>query len=124
MSVESSLPFILRLRIVCEIIFDMLLTAYIAGLSAYYSKGDEKKDKARSLQPAEQALVALREAEAQREAGEFDLADATVDRGLLALQERCDKFSVSYQLFLTLPWPQYRSSAEFLQISRYHGRLE
>ena len=79
MSVESSLPFILRLRIVCEIIFDMLLTAYIAGLSAYYSKGDEKKDKARSLQPAEQALVALREAEAQREAGEFDLADATVD---------------------------------------------
>jgi hypothetical protein len=48
-------------------------------------------------------LAAFREAEAQREAGEFDLADATADRALLALRERYDKFSASYQSFLTCP---------------------
>ena len=112
---ESSLPFILQLRPLCEIIFDMLLVAYIAGLTAYYDqcKETEGENRTRSLRPAEQALAVFREAEAQREAGELDLADGTVDRGLLALQERCDKFSASYQSFLTLP-PQYRSSAEFL----------
>jgi len=124
LNAESSLPFILQLRPICEIIFDMLLTGYIAGLTAYYNKCEENEDenKARSLRPAEQALAVFREAEAHREAGEFDLADATADRALLALQERYDEFSASYQSFLTLP-PQFRSSADFLQISRHHVGL-
>ena len=102
----------------------MLLTGYIAGLTAHYNICEENEDenRARSLHLAEQALEAFREAEAHREAGEFDLADATADRALLALWERYDKSSASYQSFLTLP-PQYRSSAKFLQVSWHHARL-
>jgi hypothetical protein len=96
----------------------MRLTAYIAGLTAYYNKCEENEgeNRAKSLHPAEQALAAFREAEAHRKAGGLDLVDGTVDRGLLALHDRCDEFSSSYQSFLILP-PQYRSSAKSLRIT-------
>ena len=82
----------------------MMLTGYIAGLTAYYNKCEENegKNKARSLHKAEQGLAAFREAETQRKAGDPDLADASVDRALLRLQERYDRSSTSYQSFLTL----------------------
>jgi len=124
MNAESSLPFILRLRIICEIIFDMFLSTYISGLTTYYDKCEEKEDIARSLQLAEQALATFREAEALRVGRKFDLADATVERGLLALQERCDKFRICFLLIVPYSVPQYRSSAEILPISQHHGGLE
>jgi hypothetical protein len=96
---ETSLPFILQLRRTCEAIFDVMLSAYITGLKAYYSRLQEQGKKQgskrpsldgwdRALQLAECALAAFREAEGQRKGGDLDSADATVDQALLALQER------------------------------------
>ena len=130
----TTLPFILQLRCACETIFDIMLSAYIAGLKAYYVRSEEKGRKQglkrpspdgwdRALQSADRALAAFREAEVQRKDGDLDSADATVDQALLALQERYKFYShlQSDQSFLTPS--QYRSSADFLQIWPHHEGL-
>ena len=100
----------------------MVLTGYIAGMTAYYKKCEENEDenKTRPLHSAEQGLAAFGEAEAHREAGEFDLADGTTDRALLALQERYDKFSASDQSFLPCPL-SIEAAPNFY---RYHGIMQ
>jgi hypothetical protein len=96
---ETSLPFILQLRCVCETIFDVMLSAYIAGLQAYYNRSEGKGKKLgskrprfdgwdRALQSATRALAAFRKAEGQRQAKDIDSADAIVEEALLALHER------------------------------------
>jgi len=76
----------------------MMLSAYIAGLKAYYVRSEEMGRKQgskrpsldgwdRACQSADRALAAFREAEVQRKDGNLDSADATVDQALLALQE-------------------------------------
>ena len=98
-SMMTSLPFILQLRCACETIFDMILSAYIAGLKAYYNQSEERGKKHGTKQPsldgwdqalqwAEHALATFREAECQCKGGDLDSADASVDQALLALQER------------------------------------
>ncbi|KIL56849.1 hypothetical protein M378DRAFT_88746, partial [Amanita muscaria Koide BX008] len=126
-SMPTALPFILQLRCACETIFDIMLSAYIAGLKAYYIQSEENGRKQgskipsldgwdRALQSADRALAGFREAAVQRKDGDLDSADATVDQALLALQERYKFYShlQSDQSFLTPS--QYRSSADFLQI--------
>jgi hypothetical protein len=126
-SMTSTLPFILQLRCACEIIFDIMLNAYIAGLKAYYVRSEEKERKQGlkgpsldgwdlALQSADRALAAFREAEVQRKDGDLDLADATVDQALLALQERYKLYSHLQSDQSCLTPSQYRSSAELLQI--------
>jgi hypothetical protein len=76
----------------------MMLSAYIAGLKGYHNRcekrGKEQRssldgwDSDRALRSAERALAEFREAEGQREGGDLDSADVTVDQALLALQER------------------------------------
>ena len=96
---ETSLPFIIQLRLVCETIFDVMLSAYIAGLKAYYNRSKDKGEKQGSMRPslygwdealqsAELAQTKFREAEHHRKDGDIDSADGTVDRALLALQTR------------------------------------
>jgi hypothetical protein len=96
---NTTLPFILQLRCACETIFDVMLSAYIAGLKASYIQSEEKGKRQGSerpnldgwvlaLQSADRALAAFRQAEVQRKDGNLDSADATVDQALLALQER------------------------------------
>ncbi|EDR01183.1 uncharacterized protein LACBIDRAFT_333536 [Laccaria bicolor S238N-H82] len=116
---KTTLPFILQLRCACETIFDMMLSAYIAGLKAEEKgkrQGPNLDGWDRALQLADRALAAFRQAEVQRKDGDLDSSDATVDQALLALQERYKFYShlQSDQSFLTLS--QYRSSADFLQI--------
>lgn len=66
-----------------------MLSGYIAALTTYYNAAEqEDANRPRSLQLAEQALAGFREAEVRREAGEIDLADASVDQALCALQQR------------------------------------
>ena len=126
-SMKTTLPFILQLRCACETIFDMMLSAYIAGLKANYVQSEEKGKRQgskrpnldgwdRALQSADRALAAFRQAEVQRKDGDLDSADATVDQALLALQGRYKFYShlQSDQSFLTLS--QYRSSADLIQI--------
>ncbi|KAF8233174.1 hypothetical protein L208DRAFT_1268124, partial [Tricholoma matsutake] len=97
-AMKTSLPFILQLRCAWGIIFDVMLSAYIAGLTAYYDRSEDKgKNQGskrpslhgwdRALQSAKRALAAFREAEDQREGGDLDSADTIVDEALLALQE-------------------------------------
>jgi hypothetical protein len=80
-------------------IFDVMLSAYIAGMKAYYNRSQEKGKNQGSKRPsldgwdlarrsAERALAEFREAEGQRKRGDLDSADATVGRALLSLQER------------------------------------
>ena len=98
-AMRTSLPFILQLRCACEIIFDVLLSAYIACLKAYYDRSEQKAKKQgskrrnvdgwdRALQSAKCALAATKKAVDQREGGDLDSADAVVDEALLALRER------------------------------------
>ena len=101
---KTTLPFILQLRCACETIFDMMLSAYIAGLKANYVQSEEKGKRQgskrpnldgwdRALQSADRALAAFRQAEVQRKDGDLDSADATVDQALLALQGRYKFYS-------------------------------
>ncbi|KAF8346122.1 hypothetical protein F5887DRAFT_1184819 [Amanita rubescens] len=101
---ESSLPFILQLRCACETIFDMMLSAYIAGLKAEKGKEHGSTQDPTSLdgwdlalRSADRALAAFRAADVQRERGDLDLADATVDQGLHALQESTGAVSTFYE---------------------------
>jgi hypothetical protein len=98
-TMETSLPFILQLRCVCETIFDVMLSAYIAGLRAYYKrskyKGKEQSSKRpsfdgwdKALKSAEVAQTKFREAEGQRKAGDTTSSDGTVQVALDALQDR------------------------------------
>jgi hypothetical protein len=111
-----------------------MLSAYIAGLKAYYVRLEEKGRKQGSKRPsldgwdrarqsADRALAAFREAEVQRKDGDLDSADATVDQALLALQERykCYSHLQLDQSFLTPS--QYRSSANFLRVWLHHEGL-
>ena len=76
-----------------------MLSAYIAGLQAYYNRSEENGKKQgskrpsldgwdRALQSANRVLAAFRKAEGQRKAKDIDSADATVEEALLALHER------------------------------------
>jgi len=98
---ESSLPFILKLRFVCETIFDVMLSAYIAGLKAYQQrlkeKGKEEGSKRpsfdgwdRALQSAELARKRFRQAEDERAKDEIAAADVTVEGALNELQTSTD----------------------------------
>ena len=93
-AMESCLPFILQLRCICETVFDVMLSAYIAGLKAYCRRSEEKgKDLNqgswdRAFQSAERALAAFRWGEGHRKGGDVESADAALDGGLLALHER------------------------------------
>ena len=104
-----------------------MLSAYIAGLKAYYVRSEEKGRKQGSKRPsldgwdrarqsADRALAAFREAEVQRKDGDLDSADATVDRALLALQERYKFYSPLHSDQSLLTPSQYRSSSDFIQI--------
>jgi hypothetical protein len=99
LSMSTTLPFILQLRCACETVFDVMLSAHIEGLKAYYVRSEEKGKKegserpsldgwVQALQSANRALVVFREAEVQRKDGDLDSADATADQALLALHER------------------------------------
>ena len=81
-----------------------MLSAYIAGLNAYYVKSEERSRKQGSKRPkldgwdqalqlAERALASFREAEVYRKDGDLDSADATTDQALLALQKRYKLYS-------------------------------
>lgn len=96
---ETSLPFILQLRCVCETIFDIMLTGYTSGLNAYHERsaltGKREGMKRpsldgwdRALKSAEDALKTFREAESQRKDGVIDSADANVLKGMRLLRER------------------------------------
>ncbi|KAF8313497.1 uncharacterized protein EI90DRAFT_2949824 [Cantharellus anzutake] len=103
---ETPLPWILRFRCICETIFDVMLSAYIAGLKAYNNRSLGKGKKwgltdldewDKPLQSAEDALVAFRKAEDLREGGDLDGADTTVDKALLALQESTSAVPTMYE---------------------------
>jgi len=105
---ETSLPFILQLRCVCETIFDVMVRAYISGLKAYRersaSAGKWEGVKRPSLdgwdqalKSADDALATLREAESRRKDGDVDSADTNVLAGMRLLQESTGAVSTVYQ---------------------------
>jgi len=96
---DTKLPFILQLRCVCETIFDVMLSAYIAGLKAYHNRSNDMGKQEglkrpsldawdRALQSAELAQTNFREAESQRKGGDIASADVTVNGALAALRTR------------------------------------
>lgn len=131
-SMETSLPFILELRRVCDTVFDVMLSAYIAGLKAYHDQSKDKGEKQgsqrpsldgwdKALQSAELAQKKFREAEGQRRSHDFVSADATSQGAFEALQTRYYFHCTSDLSFLTLS--QYRSGADYVQISTDHAGL-
>lgn len=96
---STTLPFIIELRRICEVVFDVMLSAYIVGLKAHYKQSEEKEKRQgskrprfnrpdRALQSAEDALEAFRTAEGQCKDGDLDGADETAKVALLSLRER------------------------------------
>ena len=94
---DTSLPFILHLRCLCETVFDVMLSAYIAGLEAHYNQlKDKKGDSQRSnfdgcekaLRSAQLSQTMFRVAESQRGDGDVVSADLTVKKALVELQTR------------------------------------
>ncbi|KAF5383286.1 hypothetical protein D9615_004800 [Tricholomella constricta] len=113
-TMETSLPFILQLRCICETIFDVMLSAYIAGLQAEYHLEEKRKKQFserpsssshgldRAIQSAQRALAVFREAEGQRKAGYLDSADATVEEALRALHESTGAVPSMYESTLIM----------------------
>jgi len=106
-TMDTYLPFILQLRCVCETIFDVMLSAYIAGLKAYHNRSNDmgKREGSkrpsfdawdRALQSAELAQTNFREAESQREGGDIASADVTVNGALAALRTSTGAVSTIY----------------------------
>jgi hypothetical protein len=94
-TMDTYLPFILQLRCVCETIFDVMLSAYIAGLKAYHNRSNDRGKQRpsfdawdRALQSAELAQINFREAETQRKGDDIASADVTVNKALVALKTR------------------------------------
>jgi hypothetical protein len=123
-TMDTCLPFILQLRCVCETIFDVMLSAYIAGLEAYHGRSKERGKQEglkrpsfdawdSALQTAQFAQTKFREAEAQRKAGDITSADLTVKKALDELSTRYG-FHSSARLISFLNLPQYRSRVEHL----------
>ncbi|KAF8329679.1 uncharacterized protein EI90DRAFT_3061538 [Cantharellus anzutake] len=110
-TMETPLPWILQLRCVCETIFDVMLSGYIAGLKACYNqlkhKGKEDSKSFdewdRALRLAERAQATFREAEVLCEDGNIVSADVIADEALLALQESTGAVPTIYEseLFMT-----------------------
>jgi hypothetical protein len=95
----TSLPFLLDLLCVSETIFDTMLCAYISGLKAYHERSKPKGEKQGHTRPsfdgwdkaqksAQDALDMLRNADMQRQDGDVDLADKTIEEALALLKER------------------------------------
>lgn len=117
---ETSLPFILHLRRVCETIFDTMLCAYLSSLQAYHERSKRRGEKQGSKRPsfdgwdvalksAEDALATFRQAESQRQNGDLDSADTTVQEALRALQKRyclqsSPRSSIPYSVLVQKPY--------------------
>jgi hypothetical protein len=91
---ESSLPFILQLRCVCEVVLDIIpARAYVASLKAYYNQSETKRKRDRSTRPTsdgwdqavqlvERAQATFCKAEDQRQKDDIGSADSAVDEAL------------------------------------------
>jgi hypothetical protein len=73
---------------VCETIFDIMLRPCISGLEAYHKLQSNTNGRDQALKAAEVALATFRKAEGLREGGDVHSANASVEKGLLALKER------------------------------------
>jgi hypothetical protein len=96
---ETPRPFILTLRPICEIIFDLLLRGYISSLNAYRSRSSRKSEKERkprksldkweeAVKFAEEALKNFQEADAKRHAGLIDESNKITQEALKSLNLR------------------------------------
>ena len=96
---ENSLPFIIQLRCLCEMIFDTMLNGYISALNAYCDRSASKGDREglkrpsldgweQALKLAEDALKTFRKADSQRKDGNIDSADTSVVDGFNLLRKR------------------------------------
>lgn len=110
---ETHLPFILRLRCICETVFDIMLNAYISALQAYHDRSalaGKRKGVQRpsfdgwdqALKLAHDALATFRKAETQRAKGDIKSADVSVQEGLRLLDERY--FCITFCLPSAIPY--------------------
>lgn len=144
---DTPLPFITQLRCICEVIFDVMQSAYIAGSKAHYKQVEDREAKQsytrphfdkcdQTLQSVEDTLRACRMAEARCKAGDIHDVDMTA---LLSLQDRYEicssahlvhcSYSVSVQgqcwrpAEITLSWRTGTMGRlarhEFVPFSRY-----
>jgi len=92
-------PFIHALRPICEIIFDLLLSAYVSSLKAYHNRAVIKNTRAGQLRKSldkwevamSSATIALdkfRDAETKRQARLTDEANSIVQEAMAALMCR------------------------------------
>lgn len=108
---DTTLPFVLQLRGICETIFDTMLSAYISALYACRDRSALARKQKRpsldgwdqALKSAEDALATFRKAETQRKDGNVDSADMSVSEGLRLLHESTGAVSTVYtsKLFMT-----------------------
>jgi hypothetical protein len=92
-------PFIAALRPICEIIFDLMLTGYVASLEVYHNRSERKSENEGKLRQslvkckqaityAQQARGLFRDAETRRQIGLLDEANAIVQEAMETLKLR------------------------------------
>ena len=92
--------FIVELRQICEVIFDLLMSSFVSSLTAFQQRSERKgtKDKARksltkweeALKHAKDASEKFRNAEGLRKGQLIDDANAAAAEAMKALKQRCE----------------------------------
>lgn len=96
---DNRLPFILDLRVACEVVFDIMLSAYTEALKAYLRRSQLKSKLTKTTRlslkgwhdaqkAVESAQEEFRRGEGLRLRGELDNADMAVKAGVTKLQRR------------------------------------
>ena len=93
--------FIAELRQICEVIFDLLMSAFVSSLTAFQQRSERKGKKDQkprkslgkledALKHAKDALEKFRDAEGKCKGQLIDDANAAAEEAMKALKQRCE----------------------------------
>ena len=93
--------FIVERRQICEVIFDLLMSAFVSSLMAFQQQSERKGTKDQkprksfvkqeeALKHAQDALEKFRSAEDKRKGQLIDDANAAAEEAMKALKQRCE----------------------------------
>jgi len=94
-------PFIVALRPICEIVFDLMLTGYISSLEAHHNRAVMNSPKAavkwrQAIISAHKAQGNFRDAETKRQMQLIDAANAAAQEAMDALKHRYDYLTCTH----------------------------
>src|ERR1700722_8456905 len=96
--------FMADLRPICEIIFDLLVGAYISSLTAFRDRSQRRGNRERkweeALMHAQEAFKKFRDAETQRKCKQIGAANSLVDNAMEALKRRYEICTIRHLMLM------------------------